>query len=166
MTWKFSFYLRIKVHIFWEGHKILRNLHLTFDLHYVHRTIVRWRFRKFFLAFSECMNFTLFGTNFRKDAHLKHCLWNILHALVHKGVKKSFHLKQFWKVVLQWQFRWKNQISKGKGNKKISLGKDFFNTSKFKKYKSWNPIRRPLIGCWATDYWVLWEPIRAFQNNY
>ena len=24
-----------KVHIFWEGHKILRNLHLTFDLHYI-----------------------------------------------------------------------------------------------------------------------------------
>ena len=23
-----------KVHIFWEGHKILRNLHLTFDWHY------------------------------------------------------------------------------------------------------------------------------------
>ena len=24
-----------KVHIFWEGHKILRNLHLTFDWHYI-----------------------------------------------------------------------------------------------------------------------------------
>ena len=38
-----------KVHIFCEGHKIyLRNLHLTFDLHYilVHRTKARWRFRK------------------------------------------------------------------------------------------------------------------------
>ena len=23
-----------KVHIFWEGHKILQNLHLTFDWHY------------------------------------------------------------------------------------------------------------------------------------
>ena len=23
-----------KVHIFWEGHKILRNLHLTFDCNY------------------------------------------------------------------------------------------------------------------------------------
>ena len=29
--WAFSF----KVHIFWEGHKILRNLHLTFDWHYI-----------------------------------------------------------------------------------------------------------------------------------
>ena len=24
-----------KVHIFWEGHKILQNLHLTFDWHYI-----------------------------------------------------------------------------------------------------------------------------------
>ena len=37
-----------KVHIFWEGHKILRNLHLTFDWHYLHRTKVRWRFCKMF----------------------------------------------------------------------------------------------------------------------
>ena len=33
------FYVQIilffKVHIFWEGHKILRNLHLTFDCHYI-----------------------------------------------------------------------------------------------------------------------------------
>ena len=27
--------LNCKVHIFWEGHKILRNLHLTFDWHYI-----------------------------------------------------------------------------------------------------------------------------------
>ena len=25
----------IKVHLFWQGHKILRNLHLTFDWHYM-----------------------------------------------------------------------------------------------------------------------------------
>ena len=24
-----------KVHIFWEGHKILQNIHLTFDWHYI-----------------------------------------------------------------------------------------------------------------------------------
>ena len=28
-----------KVHIFWEGHKILRNLHLTLDWHY---TVMRF----------------------------------------------------------------------------------------------------------------------------
>ena len=27
----FSKYMKFKVHIFWEGHKILQNLHLTFD---------------------------------------------------------------------------------------------------------------------------------------
>ena len=29
------FWMIIKVHIFWEGHKILRNIHLTFDWHYI-----------------------------------------------------------------------------------------------------------------------------------
>ena len=32
----------VKVQIFWEGHKILRNLHLTFD----YSQKVRWRFHK------------------------------------------------------------------------------------------------------------------------
>ena len=27
--------LKVKVHTFWEGHKILRNLHLTFVWHYI-----------------------------------------------------------------------------------------------------------------------------------
>ena len=35
-----------KVHIFWEGHKILRNLHRRFDQYILHRTNLRWRFRK------------------------------------------------------------------------------------------------------------------------
>ena len=30
-----AFKMIIKVHIFWEGHKILRNLSLTFDWHYI-----------------------------------------------------------------------------------------------------------------------------------
>ena len=36
----------LKAQIFWEGHKILRNLHLTFDSLALHSTKVRWRFRK------------------------------------------------------------------------------------------------------------------------
>ena len=40
-----SFYV-FKVRIFWEGHKILQNLHLTFDCGYVLQSKVRWRFRK------------------------------------------------------------------------------------------------------------------------
>ena len=42
----FTVYLTLKVHIFWEGHKIVWNLQLTFDWHYIHRTKVRWRFLK------------------------------------------------------------------------------------------------------------------------
>ena len=36
--WAVSSYIYVfycKVHIFWEGHKILQNLHLTFDWHYI-----------------------------------------------------------------------------------------------------------------------------------
>ena len=29
------FWLGGKVQLFWEGHKILQNLHLTFDWHYI-----------------------------------------------------------------------------------------------------------------------------------
>ena len=37
----------IKVHLFWEGHKILRNLHLRFDWHYIGQIYSR-DFAKFF----------------------------------------------------------------------------------------------------------------------
>ena len=45
-----------KVHIFWEGHKILRNLHLRLDL----CTVVKFKVEisQNFVAFSEYMNFT------------------------------------------------------------------------------------------------------------
>ena len=36
----------VKVHIFWEGHTILRNLGQLFDWQYIHRTKNWWRFRK------------------------------------------------------------------------------------------------------------------------
>ena len=35
-----------KVHTFWEGHKILRNLHLTFDYSQYIQSKIGWRFRK------------------------------------------------------------------------------------------------------------------------
>mgnify|MGYP007023072589 CR=1 FL=1 len=37
---------RFKVRIFWEGHNILLNLHLTFVYLQYRQTKVRWRFRK------------------------------------------------------------------------------------------------------------------------
>ena len=38
---------KIKVHIFSEGHKILRNFHLTFEWHYILRTKKGEDFEKF-----------------------------------------------------------------------------------------------------------------------
>ena len=46
-----------KVHIFWEGHKILRNLHLAFVLQYVVPVKNKVKISQNFLAFSEYMNF-------------------------------------------------------------------------------------------------------------
>ena len=45
----------IKFHIFWEGHKILQNLHRIFD-HYCYMDKSKVEILQIFLAFSECMN--------------------------------------------------------------------------------------------------------------
>ena len=52
-----------KVHIFWEGHKILWNLHLTFNR--MHCTVVKSKVEisQNFVAFSEYMNFTYIKLN-------------------------------------------------------------------------------------------------------
>ena len=47
-----------KVHIFWEGHKILRNLHLTF-LSYEVPVKSKVEILQNFVAFSEYMNFNV-----------------------------------------------------------------------------------------------------------
>ena len=49
-------FLASKVQIFWEGHKILQNFHLTFD----YSTYSQNQSEDFanFVAFSEYMNFT------------------------------------------------------------------------------------------------------------
>ena len=44
----------VKVHIFWEGHKILRNFPLIFD-YSTHRS--KGKILQNFVAFSEYMNF-------------------------------------------------------------------------------------------------------------
>ena len=46
-----------KVHISWEGHKIVRNLPLTFDW-LVHTVKSKGKISQNFVAFSEYMNFT------------------------------------------------------------------------------------------------------------
>ena len=52
----------VKIHIFWEDHKILLKFHLAFDyspcLQYT-QSIIKWRFRKIlWLSQNICMNFT------------------------------------------------------------------------------------------------------------
>ena len=57
-TWvvTLSFFLNpIKVHIFWEGHKILQNHHLRFDRYYIEQ--IYGIISQNFVAFSEWMNF-------------------------------------------------------------------------------------------------------------
>ena len=52
-TWRF-FCMKFKVHIFWEGHKILQNLHLTFVLLPVKSKV---KISQIYVAFSEYTNF-------------------------------------------------------------------------------------------------------------
>ena len=72
-NWKNCFYfdlqscmialLTVKVHILWEGHKILRNLNHLFDWQYVGQ-IFGGDFAKF-VAFSEYLNITRYRQNKR-----------------------------------------------------------------------------------------------------
>ena len=48
--------LSFKVHIFWEGHNILQNLHQLFDWQYI-GPIIEMEISQNFVAFSEYMNF-------------------------------------------------------------------------------------------------------------
>ena len=57
-----------KVHMFWEGHKILRNLHL---LSYVVPVKSEVKISQNFVAFSEYMNFNSNVRNFSKSQKVK-----------------------------------------------------------------------------------------------
>ena len=48
-----------KVHIFWEGHKILKNLHLTFDWHYIMPNIW-WHFSFYIFTYNISSGTVLF----------------------------------------------------------------------------------------------------------
>ena len=47
----------VKVHLSWEGHKILQNLHQLLDWQFKDKLLVE--ISQNFVAFSECMNFTI-----------------------------------------------------------------------------------------------------------
>ena len=59
---------RNKVHVFWEGHNILRNLHLTFVCMYCTVDKSKVEISQNFVAFSEYMNFII---SFRKKLKFK-----------------------------------------------------------------------------------------------
>ena len=68
---KYKIVCIIKVHIFWEGHKILRNLHLTYLLSTVHTAKSKVKISQSFVAFSEYMNFKKFMTQVWKRKRRK-----------------------------------------------------------------------------------------------
>ena len=55
----------VKAHIFWEGHKILQNLH-ALDLSYVLTVKSAVEISQNFMAFSENMNFKIGGRKLSK----------------------------------------------------------------------------------------------------
>ena len=60
MSWIQINHTTVKVHIFWEGHKILRNLHQLFDWQYIGQINQLVGISQNFVAFSEHMNFISF----------------------------------------------------------------------------------------------------------
>ena len=79
----------IKVHIFWEGHKILRNLHQLFDWHYIGQ-IIGGDFANFFglLRIYELYLEKLLW----KQISGKSCAWVWIYTLKFKSWKDSIDL--------------------------------------------------------------------------
>ena len=68
---QFYISLLLKVHIFREGHKILRYLHLTFTVCTVVKSKVN--ISQNFVAFSENMNFTILSNNLNGNSTWEYC---------------------------------------------------------------------------------------------
>ena len=79
-----KFPVSVKVHIFWEGHKILRNLHLAFDCTTYMLSKVRWRFHK--ILWSSQNIWTLFEV-WRDYFFIS--LFQVTHALVLNKANES-----------------------------------------------------------------------------
>ena len=78
--------LNFKVHIFWEGHKILRNLHLTFVLCNVVPVKSKVKISQNYVAFSEYMNFTYLSYN------LEYRLFVFQDIVFFKKFERKFYL--------------------------------------------------------------------------
>ena len=62
-----------KVHIFWEGHKILQNFHLRFHCYYYKSTV---EISQNFVGFSEYMNLKRINWNTKEKKNPASRLWN------------------------------------------------------------------------------------------
>ena len=81
----------VKVHIFRKGHKILQNLHLTFDWHYIGQ-----KTSQNFVAFSEFMNFKSSLLVFFSKIILTFCenIFEIIRTINSKSERSEQFLKQ------------------------------------------------------------------------
>ena len=97
-----------KVRVFREGHKILRNTHLTLDWQYLHRTKVRWRFCKILWPFQNIWTLTwMYFKNLEIPSEIciaclqkfKFDFWMVLTTLC-----QSEKMKDYERISLGWAF--------------------------------------------------------------
>ena len=88
-----------KVHIFWEGHKILRNLHLTFDYSSYSQKLGE-DFAKFcgllrmYELYQHCLEYLLVYVLFKVlNSPFLTCLWSSLILEINQMNEKSFVLQ-------------------------------------------------------------------------
>ena len=94
----FSMIQYCKVHIFWEDHEILRNLHLTFVFMYKSKVEIS----KNFVAFSEYTNFnySLLNINFGKYFFYKD-IFRLRHQNEFNSIVSLFlGVFSFWSVLI------------------------------------------------------------------
>ena len=92
-----SKYFVCKVHIFWESHKILWNLHLTFDWYYMRPSQNIWTSHQIFDAFPENFTCKAFNEN-RRRPRLRKVSW----ASALKMVSNCSFFR--WKFVAKYAF--------------------------------------------------------------
>ena len=95
-----------EVHILWKGHKILRNLHLTFDWYYTGQKLDISQNR---VAFSEYMNLQ--------------CL-HMSKMFPFQYVWNSLNLNEFWFWKNTWKISFIHFVEPGKKSKLINVGSD------------------------------------------
>ena len=95
-------YKPCKVYIFWEGHKILRNLHLRFDRYYILRTNLRWEFRKILWPSQNIWTLNLVKTFLKKIEHTPRNYCSILLIDIMPGPQNVP------KLIFIWEYKFKS----------------------------------------------------------